>query len=62
MLWGVHDRFSPAADGLRMAAAMPNGRYVELADCGHLPSLEYPEETAAAIAHWMADVKLAATA
>lgn len=62
MLWGVHDRFSPAADGLRMAAAMPNGRYVELADCGHLPSLEYPEETASAIAHWMADVKLAATA
>lgn len=62
MLWGVHDRFSPAADGLRMAAAMPNGRYVELADCGHLPSLEYPEETAAAIAHWMADVKLAARA
>lgn len=62
MLWGVHDRFSPAADGLRMAAAIPNGRYVELADCGHLPSLEYPEETAAALSHWMADVKLAATA
>ena len=62
MLWGVHDKFSPAADGLKMAAAMPKGRYVELADCGHFPTLEYPDETAAAIDHWMTDVGLAATA
>lgn len=61
MLWGVHDKFSPAADGLKMAAAMPNGRYVEIADCGHFPSLEYPEETAAAIDHWMEDQGLAPT-
>ena len=59
MLWGVHDKFSPAADGLQMAAAIPNGRYAELADCGHFPTLEYPEETAAAISHWMADAGLA---
>jgi pimeloyl-ACP methyl ester carboxylesterase len=61
MLWGAFDKFSPAADGLKMAAAMVNARYVEIADCGHLPTLEYPEETAAAIGHWMADVKLAPT-
>lgn len=60
MLWGAHDKFSPAADGLQMASAMPRGRYVELADCGHFPSLEYPDETAAAINHWMADAGLAA--
>ena len=59
MLWGVHDKFSPAADGLRMAAAMPKGRYVEIADCGHFPTLEYPEETASAIDHWMEDFGLA---
>lgn len=58
MLWGVHDKFSSAADGLRMAAAIPRGRYVELADCGHFPSLEYPDETAAAIDHWMEDAGL----
>jgi pimeloyl-ACP methyl ester carboxylesterase len=58
LLWGVHDQFSPAADGLRMAAAMRSGRYVELADCGHFPSLEYPDEAAAAIDHWMEDVGL----
>lgn len=58
MLWGVHDKFSPATDGLKMSAAIPNGRYVELADCGHFPTLEYPDETAAAIDHWMEDVGL----
>jgi pimeloyl-ACP methyl ester carboxylesterase len=59
LLWGVHDKFSPAADGLKMAAAMPRGRYVDIAECGHFPSLEYPEETAAAIDHWMEDMGLA---
>lgn len=58
MLWGAHDRFSPAADGLKMAAAMKRGRYVEIAGCGHFPTLEYPEETASAIGHWMEDVGL----
>jgi pimeloyl-ACP methyl ester carboxylesterase len=62
MLWGVHDQFSPAADGLRMSAAIGNGRYVELAACGHFPTLEYPDETAAAIDHWMEDVGLSPTA
>jgi pimeloyl-ACP methyl ester carboxylesterase len=61
MLWGVHDKFSPAADGLAMSAAMPRGRYVELAACGHFPTLEYPEETAAAISHWMRDNGIAAS-
>jgi pimeloyl-ACP methyl ester carboxylesterase len=59
MLWGVHDKFSPADDGRQMAAAIPRGRYVELGDCGHFPSLEYPAETTAAIARWMQDTGLA---
>lgn len=58
LLWGVNDKFSPAADGLSMSAAMRRGRYVELAACGHFPSLEYPEETGAAISHWMQDTGL----
>jgi pimeloyl-ACP methyl ester carboxylesterase len=53
LLWGAHDQFSPAADGLRMAGLMPNARYVEIADCGHLPSLEAPGETIAAARHWL---------
>ena len=55
MLWGRHDQFSPAAEGLRLSSAVGQGRYVELADCGHFPSLEYPDETADAINHWLAD-------
>ena len=55
MIWGVHDQFSPAADGLRLSTAVQRGRYVEIAECGHFPSLEYPDEVAAAITHWMED-------
>lgn len=62
MLWGEHDKFSPAADGRQMAAAMPRGSYVELKHCGHFPSLEYPAETATAISRWMAAEGLAVSA
>lgn len=55
MLWGKHDQFSPAADGLRLSSAVGQGRYVELADCGHFPTLEYPDESAAALVHWLKD-------
>jgi pimeloyl-ACP methyl ester carboxylesterase len=53
LLWGRHDKFSPAADGLRMAGLMPKARFVEIAECGHLPSLEAPEETIDAARHWL---------
>ncbi len=55
-LWGKHDKFSPAADGLRMAEAVQNGSYVELPDCGHFPTLEYPDEATEAIALWLEDI------
>lgn len=56
LLWGVHDQFAPAADGLRMAGLIPNARFVEIAECGHLPSLEAPEETLGAARHWLAEI------
>lgn len=58
LMWGVHDQFSPAADGLRMAGLMPHARYVEIADCGHLPSLETPDEMVDAARHWLADLDI----
>jgi pimeloyl-ACP methyl ester carboxylesterase len=58
LLWGVHDQFAPAADGLRMAGLIPHARYVEIADCGHLPSLETPAEFVTAAQHWLADIKV----
>jgi pimeloyl-ACP methyl ester carboxylesterase len=58
MLWGAQDQFSPTADGLRLSSSVAHGRYVELADCGHFPPLEYPEESAAALSHWLSDNRL----
>jgi pimeloyl-ACP methyl ester carboxylesterase len=55
-LWGEHDQFSPAADGLRIAEAVQYGSYVELPECGHFPTLEYPDEATEAIAMWLDDV------
>jgi pimeloyl-ACP methyl ester carboxylesterase len=58
LLWGVHDQFAPATDALRMAGLIPHARYVEIAQCGHLPSLEVPDEFVAAARHWLADIRV----
>lgn len=58
MLWGEHDQFSPTSDGIALANAIPGARYVEIADCGHFPTLEKPAETVAALRRWLADSKL----
>lgn len=55
-LWGEHDKFSPASDGLRIAEAVQYGSYVELPDCGHFPTLEYPAQATEAIAMWLDDI------
>jgi pimeloyl-ACP methyl ester carboxylesterase len=55
-LWGAHDKFSPASDGLRIAEAVHYGSYVELPNCGHFPTLEYPHEATEAIAMWLDDI------
>lgn len=56
-LWGAHDKFSPAADGLRLAEAVQMGSFVEISGCGHFPTLEYPEEATEAIALWLEDIE-----
>ncbi len=58
MLWGREDKFSPAAEGLKLSTALPHGRFSEISECGHFPSLEAPEETADIILHWLQDAKL----
>jgi pimeloyl-ACP methyl ester carboxylesterase len=58
MLWGEHDRFSPAREGLRMSTLIPTARYAEITDCGHFPSLEAPEETSDILLHWLKDANL----
>lgn len=58
MLWGREDKFSLASDGLKMSTGMANGRYAEISECGHFPSLEAPEEMIEILLHWLQDSKL----
>jgi pimeloyl-ACP methyl ester carboxylesterase len=61
-LWGEHDAFSPAADGRHLAAGVQQGRFVALPECGHFPTLEYPEESLGVLAAWLHDAVHAASA
>jgi pimeloyl-ACP methyl ester carboxylesterase len=56
-LWGEHDKFSPGDDGLRMAEAVDIGSFIEFPNCGHFPTLEYPQEATEAIMMWLEDIE-----
>lgn len=58
MVWGDMDQFVPAAEGLRLAQAVQHGRFVEIAECGHFPTLEYPEEASSAVSHWLREQRI----
>jgi pimeloyl-ACP methyl ester carboxylesterase len=47
-VWGRKDRLVPIALMRHVERALPGARHVEL-DCGHVPQLEAPRETHAAI-------------
>ena len=44
---GDEDPIAPPACGQQLAQAMPNARFELVAQCGHLPTLERPTQTAA---------------
>jgi len=47
-IWGHRDRLVPIAFARHVAQALPAARHLEL-DCGHVPQIERPRETHAAI-------------
>ncbi len=47
-VWGRRDRLVPIAFAPHVAEALPRARHVEL-DCGHVPQIERPRETHAAV-------------
>jgi pimeloyl-ACP methyl ester carboxylesterase len=51
-VWGRHDRLVPAAFARHVTDALPNAEHVEL-NCGHVPQIERPRETNAAIARFL---------
>lgn len=57
MLWGEQDALVPVAVGQALATALPNARFEVLPECGHLPTLEKPVESAALFAEFLKTVK-----
>jgi pimeloyl-ACP methyl ester carboxylesterase len=55
-IWGRQDRLVPKSFMEHVERALPAARHVEL-DCGHLPQIEVPRETHAAIARFLREVK-----
>ena len=53
IVWGRQDRIVPALNALRFEADLPAAKLHLFDDCGHVPHLEYPGETAAAIRDWI---------
>ncbi len=47
VLWGADDALVPVAVGKAMSHALPHAHFHVLPACGHLPTLEKPEESAA---------------
>lgn len=53
VLCGRHDRLCPLARHELMVDLMPNAHLEVIEDAGHLPTLEQPQRTNAAIAAWL---------
>jgi len=49
ILWGDNDKILGTADAVKFQAAIPNSKLIWVKDCGHVPHLEQPENTALAI-------------
>jgi pimeloyl-ACP methyl ester carboxylesterase len=53
-VWGRHDRVVPIAFARHVEAALPRARHLEL-DCGHVPQIELPRQTHAALAAFLSE-------
>ncbi|MFJ3224398.1 alpha/beta fold hydrolase [Streptomyces sp. NPDC086783] len=54
VVWGESDRIVTPAYGRAVAAAVPGAQFVEIPQAGHLPHLEAPDATWAAITPFLA--------
>ncbi len=55
VLWGRDDALVPVAIGRALADTLPHAHFHALAECGHLPTLEKPAESAALFAAFLRD-------
>jgi pimeloyl-ACP methyl ester carboxylesterase len=54
-VWGRRDKLVPIAFARHVADALPDARHLEL-DCGHVPQVERPKQTHAALAAFLSEV------
>ena len=54
-VWGAADRMVPPEHGKAYAAAIPGGQFRLIANAGHLPQLEAPDELLAAVTEFAAE-------
>ena len=59
ILCGAHDTLCPLERHATMAALIPHARLAVIDGAGHLPTLERPEDTTAALRAWLAEVDAA---
>jgi pimeloyl-ACP methyl ester carboxylesterase len=55
-LWGDSDRLVPASFARHVTNALPDAESVVMADCGHVPQFEHPEQTMALVRGFLARV------
>ncbi|MDX6285299.1 MAG: hypothetical protein QOG53_784 [Frankiales bacterium] len=54
-MWGENDVLVPKAFARHVTSALPNSRSIVLADCGHVPQFELPEQTLALTQDFLAE-------
>jgi pimeloyl-ACP methyl ester carboxylesterase len=57
LVHGDRDRLVPVAAARDIARRHPAWRYLEMAGVGHVPQLQKPDELAAAMVAWLAEIK-----
>lgn len=53
LLTGEHDNWSPPSAHERMSAAIPGSKLVLVPQCGHMSTMERPEEVSRAMREWL---------
>jgi pimeloyl-ACP methyl ester carboxylesterase len=56
-VWGTHDPLIPPAFAAHVERWLPGAEQVVLENCGHVPQVERPDETAALICRFFSDVE-----
>ncbi|MEO8545733.1 MAG: alpha/beta fold hydrolase [Burkholderiaceae bacterium] len=56
VMWGDSDQLTPPEANREIAALLPRAQAVELAQCGHMLTMEQPEQVNAHLLRWLEDL------